>query len=170
MTRNCARTRWQRLLARLRDSSGANLIEAAIVLPLLVLLTFSIVDFASMFWVYLALENGVSQASRYGVTNQLMQDPSNPGTYMTRLDSIKTAMRDATPNISIPDSDFTFSYMSPGATGWSAGPGGPGDITKITVNHNWDLLTPVLRPFFPSGQVQISVSSAMKNEPAATGS
>ena len=39
--------------------------------PLLLLLTFSIVDFAALFYVYLALENGASQATRYAVTGQV---------------------------------------------------------------------------------------------------
>jgi Flp pilus assembly protein TadG len=47
---------------RLGDSRGATLVEAAVLTPLLLLLTFSIMDFASLFYVYLALENGVSQA------------------------------------------------------------------------------------------------------------
>ena len=60
----------------------------ALVLPLLFLLTFSIVDFASLFYVYLALENGVSQAARFGVTGNVTGE-------LTREDSIREAMRDA---------------------------------------------------------------------------
>ena len=66
------------MLARARDTRGTNLLEAAIMTPLLVMLTFSIVDFGALFYVYLALENGVSQATRYGVTGNVMPDPSNP--------------------------------------------------------------------------------------------
>ena len=50
------------------DVSGANLVEAAIVTPPLLLLTFAICDFAAVFFVYLALESGVTQATRAGVT------------------------------------------------------------------------------------------------------
>ena len=57
-----------RLRRGVRDTRGANLVEAAIITPLLLLLTFSIVDFGSLFYGYLALENGVSQATRYAVT------------------------------------------------------------------------------------------------------
>ena len=72
-----------------RRRSGGSLVEAAFITPLLLLLTFSIMDFASLFYVYLALENGVSQATRYGVTGHLMDDPMNPGTPLTRDESIK---------------------------------------------------------------------------------
>jgi uncharacterized protein len=149
---------------RLRDTAGTNVLEAAILTPLLLLLTFSIADFGALFYVYLALENGVSQASRFGVTGNAMDDPLHPGTPLSRSDSIKTAMRQATPTLTLPDSAFTFSFMSPGATGWTSGTGGPGDIGKVTVDYTWTLMTPLLRPFFTGGQAHLRVDSAMKNE------
>ena len=149
---------------RLRDTAGTSIVEAAVITPLLLLLTLSIADFGALFYVYLALENGVAQASRYGVTGNLMDDPAHPGTPLSRADSIKTAMRQATPTLTIPDSAFTFNFMSPGASSWSSGTGGPGDIGKVTVDYQWSLLTPLLRPFFTGGQVHLIVDSSMKNE------
>jgi Flp pilus assembly protein TadG len=152
-------------VGRLRDTAGTSIVEAAIITPLLLLLTFSIADFGAMFYVYLELENGVAQASRYGVTGNLMNDPSSPGNQLSRADSIKTAMRQATPTLTLQDSAFSFSFMPPGGTSWSSGTGGPGDIGKVTVDYNWTLMTPLLRPFFPpNGQFHITVASAMKNE------
>jgi Flp pilus assembly protein TadG len=142
---------------RLRDSRGATLVEAAIMTPLLLLLTFSIVDFACIFYVYLALENGVSQATRYAVTGTVE-------TGMTREQSIKAAMRSATPTLTINDGMFSFSHMRPGTSTWVAGTGGEGDIGKVTINYNWSLMTPLMRPFFTNGQLNVRVESAMKNE------
>ena len=102
-----------------RGEKGATMLEAALVTPVLLLLTFAIVDFAGMFYAYLALENGVSQATRYAVTGQLMDDPSNPGTPLSRVDSIKAAMRQATPTLTIPDTAFTFSHLPVGASSWA---------------------------------------------------
>ena len=152
------------MLRRLRGEKGATMVEAALITPLLLLLTFSIVDFASMFYIYLALENGASQATRYAVTGNLMDDPSNPGTALSRPDSIKQAMRNATPTMTLPDSAFSFNHMAVGGNTWLAGVGGAGEIDKFTVTYTWSLLTPVLRPFFPNGQIQFTVDSAMKNE------
>jgi hypothetical protein len=152
------------LLARVRDTRGTNLLEAAIITPLLIVLTFGIVDFASLFYVYLALENGVAQASRYGVTGNQMTDPANPSAFLSRQDSIKTAMRQATPTLTLADSAFTFSHMPVGASSWVGGPGGPGDIDRVTIDYNWDILTPIMRPFFPGGQIHFTVDSSMKNE------
>jgi Flp pilus assembly protein TadG len=143
---------------RLLDSAGTSLVEAALITPLLLLLTFSLVDFGSLFYVYLALENGVSMATRYGITG-------NQVSGLSREDSIRQAMRDATPTLTIGDGAFAFSHLSPGAGTWTAGAGGPSDIEKVTVNYTWPLLTPLVQVFFPGGQVTVSVESAMKNEP-----
>src|SRR3954465_4604801 len=94
----------QRIRRLWRETAGVNMIEAAIITPLLLLLTFSVVDFASIFYVYLALENGLSQATRFAVTGNKMDDPLNPGSKLNRADSIKMAMRQATPTITLDDS------------------------------------------------------------------
>ena len=153
-----------RVFRRLRDTRGGSLVEAALITPLLLMLTFGIVDFAAMFYVYLALENGVSQATRFGVTGNVKDDPMNPGTPLNRTDSIRLAMRQATPTLTIPDSYFTFSHLPVGGGAWVGGVGGPGEIDKVTVNYTWTFLTPLIRPFFPGGQLAIQVDSSMKNE------
>ena len=140
-----------------RTEKGTSLVEAAFIMPLLLLLTFSMVDFATLFYAYLALENGVSQASRYGVTG-------SQGAGLSRQESIKKAMRQATPTLTIADGAFTFSHLRPGQGNWDAGVGGPNDIDKVTVNYSWALMTPLMRPFFTNGRVTLTVESAMKNE------
>jgi Flp pilus assembly protein TadG len=144
-------------IASAKEERGATLVEAAIMTPILLLLTFSIVDFAGLFYVYLAIENGASQATRYAVTGQVI-------TGQTREDSIKAAMRQATPTLTIQDDQFTFSHMKPGTSVWVSGAGGEGDIGKVTITYPWSLMTPVIRPFFTNGQLVIRVESAMKNE------
>ena len=152
------------LRALRRDPSGTNMVEAAIITPLLLLLTFGIVDFATLFYTYLALENGVSQATRFAVTGNQAPDPNNPGQLLSRGDSIISAMRDATPTLTIPTNAFTFSHMPQGSGSWAGGTGGPGDVEKVAVDYTWTLMTPLMRPFFANGQIQLHVESAMKNE------
>lgn len=154
----------RRLFRRLRDTSGGTMIEAALITPLVLLLTFGIVEFATMFYVYLALENGVSQATRYGVTGNLKDDPMNPGTLLNRTESMKLAMRQATPTLTIPDGEFSFSHLPAGGGAWLAGTGGPGEIEKLTVSHLWTFMTPLIRPFFTGGTLNMQVESSMVNE------
>jgi Flp pilus assembly protein TadG len=153
----------RRSFRRLRDDKGANIVEAAIMTPLLLLLTFAIVDFSSMFYAYLALEHGVSQATRLAITGRTMNDP-NTGAPMDRQSSIKQKMRDSTPTLTIPDSAFTFNFMAPGSSTWQGGLGGPGDIGRVTVTYNWTFMTPLIRPFFTGGAMTLRVQSTMKNE------
>ena len=146
-----------RIVRRIRSSRGATLVEAAIITPLLLLLTFSIADFGSLLYIYLALENGVSQATRYAVTGAGVAG-------MTREQAIKTAMRQATPTLTLDDSIFSFSFLPPGSTTWQTGTGGENDIGKVTVNYRWTLMTPLIRPFFTGGTINVRVESSMKNE------
>jgi TadE-like protein len=154
LIRNCPSA-----VALAKEDRGATIVEAAIITPILLLLTFSIVDFAGLFYVYLALENGASQATRYAVTGQIVSGEN-------REDSIKAAMRRATPTLTIEDDMFSFSHMKPEARDgvWLRGTGAEGDIGRLTITYPWNLMTPIIRPFFTNGQLVIRVDSAMKNE------
>ena len=153
--------RWRRgragICTRMRSSRGNTLVEAAIITPLLLLLTFSIFEFGALFYVYLSLQNGVTQATRYAVTGRT--DPNS-----SRAESIRSAMRRATPTLTLSDGAFSFHHMTPGAANWSGGVGGPTDIEKVTVNYTWDIMTPLMRPFFTGGKIDFTVESAMRNE------
>ena len=152
-----------RVFKRLGDAKGATLIEAAIITPLFLLLTFSIVDFGGLFYAYLALENGVSLASRYGVTGRTLNDPVT-GTALNHQETLKLAMRQGTPTLTIPDSAFTFAHRAPGGGVWVNGAAGPGELERISVTYTWNFLTPLVGAFFPNRQVTLQVDSAMKNE------
>ena len=60
-----------RLLTRLRNRDGATMLEAALITPLLLLLTFAIMEFASILYCHLALQNGAAQATRFAVTGNV---------------------------------------------------------------------------------------------------
>jgi hypothetical protein len=148
----------------IRDCGGQNLLEGAIVTPLLLVLTFGIVDFATMFYVYVSMESGVSQATRFAVTGATMDDPDNPGTPLNREGTIKAKMQEAVPSLDIDEMTFTFTHMPPGATAWTGGAGGPGDIGRVQVEYSWEAMTPILRPLLTNGHMTVRVESAMKNE------
>ena len=152
----------RRSFRRLSDAKGANIVEAAVMTPLLLLLTFAIVDFSSMFYAYLALEHGVSQATRLAITGRTIATPI--GGAQDRQASIKQRMREAAPTLTIPDSAFSFSFMAPGTSTWSGGLGGPGDVGRVTVSYDWQFMTPLIRPFFTGGGLTLRVESTMKNE------
>ena len=146
-------------------SRGQALIEAAIGIVLLMLLTFSIFDAALLFYAYLTLENGVTEATRFAVTGQQENDPNNPTSTLSREDSIKHVMRNSTPGLMLLDSEFSFYDV----THRRSGTGGPSDVIQVTVTHPWRLISPMLWPFVGNGGViSLRVSATMKNEPYPT--
>lgn len=149
----------------LRDCGGTNLLEAAIVTPLLLVLTFGIVDFATMFYVYLSMESGISQATRFAVTGATADDPDNPGTPMNREGTIKAKMKAASPSLDVDAMTFEFSHMVPGSSSWASGAGGPGDIGRVTVEYSWQPMTPIVSHFLDNGDITMHVESAMRIEP-----
>jgi Flp pilus assembly protein TadG len=141
------------LVRRLRLASGQSLVESALALPLILVLTFAIIDFSWFLFSYLALQNGVSEAARYGVTGSQMAGK-------TRTESIKSVMRDSTPTLTIRDEDFHFSHLV--GVNWVNGVGDPGEIERLRVTYEHDVL--VFRPLFPNGRIVVQAESAMKNE------
>ena len=143
---------------RLRDADGQSLIEAAIITPLLLLLTIGIFEFGAMFYVFLALQNGASQATRYAITGNTIAG----GRGSTRS---RRRCGPRTPTLTIPDSAFSFSHLPAGGSAFVGGIGGPGEVEKVTINYTWTFLTPLMRPFFPTGRMTMKVDSTMRNEP-----
>lgn len=147
---------------RRQSEKGQSMVELAMVLPLMVLLIFAVVDFSVLFYVYQSMEHGISEATRYGITGQQRPDPENPGNYLSREDSIKLVMRENNPVIVLDNSAFTFEHLS--GTSWTAGSGGPNDISRVTVNYSWRPICPMISVLFTGGQIPLRVSSTMKNE------
>jgi len=145
-----------------RRTPGQALVETAIGIVLLVLLSLSVVEAAMLFFAYLTLQNGVTAASRFGVTGQDPNDDDHPTRHE---DSIKRVMRDAT-GLTLEDGEFTFYDI----TTQSSGTGGPDDIIQVTVKHPLQLISPMVWPLVGNGGViTLSVSATMRNEPSPNG-
>ena len=145
-----------------RPTPGQALVETAIGIVLLVLLSLSVVEAAMLFFAYLTLQNGVTAASRFGVTGQDPNDDDHPTRHE---DSIMRVMRDAT-GLKLEDGEFTFYDI----TTQSSGTGGPDDIIQVTVKHPLQLISPMVWPLVGNGGViTLRVSATMRNEPSPDG-
>ena len=122
-----------RNVRRLGDSKGANLVEAAIVTPLLLLLTLGIVDFSAMFYGYLALEHGVSQATRFAITGRTSTVGGAP---IGREASIKAG--DAGGHADDHDSGrrLQIQLHALPARPLVGGLGGPSDVGRVTIDYH----------------------------------
>jgi Flp pilus assembly protein TadG len=138
-----------------QSTRGQALVETAISVLLLVMCTCTLFDFGRFFWSLLTVQNGVAQGTRFAVTNRQLGS-------LGRDDSIRKAIRDATPGFALADDDIVFYDVSTGATG----SGGPRDTIRVTVEQNFRFLTPIVSDFFgDDGTIRFRVSSTMQNEP-----
>ena len=129
------------------------------------LLTFSVVDAGLLFFAYLTLQNGVTEATRFAITGQQADDPSNPGNKLPRDETFMRMLTASTPGLTIEKKDVHF-YDVTTKTDLGQGMGEPKDVIRVTVEHQWQMLSPLLWPFVGNkGQFILRVSATMKNEP-----
>ena len=152
--------------SRLRSRcAGQAAVEVAFVLPIFLLLTFSIVDFGRLFYTQASLQDAVRQAGRFAVTGQHLADPGNPGKYLSRVQSIIQTAVAANPSIQV--TDINVSSLAGGPNN----AGGPGDTVTISLTTKLQMLTPYVAALFPGsssddyGKYKFTVSVSFKNEP-----
>ena len=140
--------------------------ETAIGIVLLLVLTFSVVDAGMLFFAYLTLQNGVTEATRFAVTGQQAQDPNDPGNLLSREDTVRRLVKASTPGLGIrDDNEIDFQDVTNGPPG-PRGMGGPDSVIQVTVTHQWQLLSPLFWPFVGNGgRITLRASATMKNEP-----
>ena len=146
-----------------RPVPGQALIEAAIGIVLLLLLSFSVLDAAMLFYAYLTLQNGVTEATRFAVTGQQANNPSNP---TRNEEEIMRIVRNSTPGLQpILDSEFSFCDVTNPNNIICNSTGGPDSVIQVTVRHPYKLITPMVWPLVGAGGViNLRVSATMKNE------
>jgi hypothetical protein len=148
-----------RRVGRSHGELGSALVEAAIVLPLLLLLIVSILEFGRLFYTKITVESAVRQATRFAVTGNKKEDPMNPGQDLPRPEAIKQYLVEHAPAVDIDPAKIVLDPASGG---------GPGDIVKVRVEHTFEFVTPLIANFFDNGDYTITYTATMKNEPKFT--
>lgn len=139
---------------------GSAVVEAALVIPILLLLVMSVLEFGRLFYAKITVENAVRQAARFAITGNVKDDPNNPGNNLPRAEAIKQYLINHAPAVQIDKTKITVDPPDGGA---------PGQIVKVTVEHTFDFVTPLIGAFFPGGQYKFRYTTTTKNEPAFTG-
>jgi Flp pilus assembly protein TadG len=138
----------KRLLRGRRSERGAELIELALVLPILLLVFASIVDFALMFQRFLVISNAAREGARIAVLpGYTLPDIQNRVTVYVREgigDNTAAPVTVLTP----------VSIDPPGAT-----PAFPAAQVTVTMTHNYLVLGPVTGLFGGSFTPSISLSA-----------
>jgi Flp pilus assembly protein TadG len=147
------------LLKRLRGSTrGQGLVEFALVIPLVLLLFFGVFEFGRFFYSRLTLQHAVAEAARFAVTGNVLADTIT-GDPMTRAKSIISVIHRNASTLNIDVGRVTI---------YPSDAGGPGDVVRVSADFTFQLMIPGYTSLFPNGQLEFSVSTAMRNEPFIT--
>jgi len=136
-----------------RSQSGQGLVEFTLVLPLLLVLFFSIIEFSLFFYTRISLRHVVRESARFAVTGNVLTDTT--GTPMTRAQSVEQMILAGAPGIDLTPDNIS---MIP------ADGGGPGEVVRISVRYTYIAKLPPFRLFFPDGRVVMNVATVTKNE------
>ena len=146
-----------RFFRRLRSQRGAELIELAIVLPILLLVFAGIVDFAVMFQRYLTISNAAREGARIAVL---------PGYGLTDVQNRVTQyVREGTgDSAASPTTTLTTVTIDPDGAGGK--PGFPAAQVTVSLTYNYFVLGPV-SGLFGGGSfssITLTVRSTMRVE------
>jgi Flp pilus assembly protein TadG len=136
--------------------------EFAVVAPIFFLLIFGIMDYGRIFFIQMNVQQAVQDAGRFASTGNHLADPKNPGSNLSRLQSIIATVQNEVVGVpGVNPSDLKISSVN----GGSGSAGGPGDTVTVSLTTNLPLMTPMIGRLFPNGAYTFLASSTFKNEP-----
>ncbi|MBI4496877.1 MAG: pilus assembly protein [Chloroflexi bacterium] len=146
---------WKQALHRLRqDVRGAQLVEFAIVVPILLLLVMGLIDFGRAYFSWIIITNGAREGARVAAVG---------GT----ADAIYDRVINAVSGLPTAGSPTLESCPPSGNRGWCIQTdnvrGDPGDETTVRVQYNFQFLVPGLANLTP-GIIQLTAESTMRLE------
>jgi Flp pilus assembly protein TadG len=143
--------------------AGMIVVEFAMASIVVFMLIFGILDFARVHFSRSRLQYAVSQSARFATVGATLDDPNNPGTKMTRQDSILYLVKKLSCLPGIGNSDIKITAKnSAGQT--SNGPGGPGDIVTVEATYRVKLVAPYLGPLFTNNLFTFKCGTSFRNE------
>lgn len=176
-----------------KDEEGATAIEFAIIAPVLLLIMFGIVEFSLAAFTQSVMEGATTLSSRLGKTGYSEQGLSREDTIRAALDNragtfldvdrITIASKfygqfdqigDEEPYIDTNHNlryDTGETYTDVNGNGhWDAdmasqGYGDANDIVVYTVTYPWRVMSPLMKPFFEDGILELRSVAVVKNEP-----
>ncbi len=130
-------------------SKGQSLVEFAIMLPVLLLIFGAALDLGRLFYAHVAIENAAKEGALYGANNPGCDGPSDEC-----LDPNNVRWHVGTESVGIPVDDITVTCSSGSASDCEAD-----DFYDVTVTSTFEMLTPILAPFFGSS-IQLTSTAA----------
>jgi Flp pilus assembly protein TadG len=132
-------------LSFLGGTSGQTMVEFALVLPLLVLLTISGVEFGLVVKDWINVTNSARVAGRAAAAARFSDGPTCSG--------VRAAVNTAMTSEGFSPSDASISSSDPNCA--------PGSRVTVTVSRPWNVSVPFL-PFSPSGTITSDVTEKIE--------
>ena len=128
----------------------------------------AVFDFGRMYFFHSRLTHAVSQATRFATAGNTLEDPLDPGTNLSRTESIALMIRELSGFSDLGDVDIDIVHIGPsGVT--LVGAGGPGDVVTVTASYRLGIIAPYLAPIFEEGVFELSAATAFRNEELSAG-
>lgn len=149
-------------------SSGAALVEFAILAPIFIFVVFAIIEMALMEFVTLTMQHSVREGVRYAITGRTDMDPGDPDDpeyvkqrYIAVIEKIKEqslGFYDTVSPVFIINGTTQTPPFTPGMFG------APGELSTVQLKCTWTLLTPIVSRFYDNGDYIFTVGATMRNE------
>jgi hypothetical protein len=139
----------------------------ALVSSIVMMLMSGVFDLANYFQTRSRIQFAVSQSARFAVTGNQVDDPNDPGSLLSREDSIIHMLQKVS-GIGFDSSQVTILTVEPDGS-LTPGVGGPGDIVLVRVSYDLRVVTPGLNKIFDTGWAPIRCSTRYRNEEFTTG-
>jgi Flp pilus assembly protein TadG len=182
--------RWRR--HALVADSGQAIVEFALIGPIFLAMMCAIMEFSGIMFVQTLLEGGAREASRYGITGQVVEGVTREEQILDIIQSnafdiievddleMETLVYDSFESVGEPepftdengngayDDGEPFTDVN-GNAAWdddmgAAGLGGPGDVVVYRITYDWPIMVPLFEPFFGE-TVTLRANIAVRNEP-----
>lgn len=124
---------------------GQSLLEFAITLPLLLIIVSGVFDLGRLYFTHIAMEDGVGEAALYVSINPdcVTADDGPQCSYPDNaFDRAKESI--TIPFVNIDDANLNVTCLS-NSVEIDCKDTSPGDIAKITMTYDYELLTPLIR-------------------------
>ncbi len=151
------RTFSKRFKTLCQNNSGIAAVEVGITMLPFLLVVFGTAEFGWYFLHTHTMNTAVSEGVRVGATGAVLDDPDNPGTPLSREDSIKKAIQDRVDGVMVidPANIHIFEVVE---GDWSdpadpavAADGGSGAFMRVRVTYNHEFFTDFVGGFFEGG-------------------
>jgi Flp pilus assembly protein TadG len=155
-------------LGTVRNARGTAIIDFALVLPLLLVLIFTLVDFGIYFFVQHTVQFATREGVRLALVGRTVNDPG--GNPLNREASIVQTIQDRAKvaidptNLEISIFPVTANYGDP--EGWenTQDAGGAGSYMRVVTRYPYRFVTPLLAALVPDGRLMVRAQSTYRNE------